>query len=75
MEQRLKAEKVKIKAFQVWCWRRALRISQTEKIRNDEIFKENEHSEITVEYAEIQKKNVDRTPIKKEPLDNHSNKK
>ncbi|VVC27370.1 Hypothetical protein CINCED_3A022311 [Cinara cedri] len=35
----MKAEKAKIEAFEVWCWRRVLKISWTEKIKNDEIFR------------------------------------
>jgi hypothetical protein len=29
----MKAEKAKIEAFEIWCWRRTLKISWTEKIK------------------------------------------
>lgn len=35
----LKAEIVEIRAFEVWCWRRALKIPWTEKVRNVEVFR------------------------------------
>ena len=35
----LKADKKKIDAFELWCWRRVLKVPRTEKIRNKEIIK------------------------------------
>lgn len=34
----LKAERKKIEAFETWCWRRALKIAWTEKVRNEEVY-------------------------------------
>uniref|UniRef100_A0A2S2QAL0 Reverse transcriptase domain-containing protein n=1 Tax=Sipha flava TaxID=143950 RepID=A0A2S2QAL0_9HEMI len=34
----LKAERKKIEAFEAWCWRRALKISWTEKVKNEEVY-------------------------------------
>ncbi|CAI6362900.1 unnamed protein product [Macrosiphum euphorbiae] len=34
----LKAERKKIEAFETWCWRRALKISWTEKVKNEEVY-------------------------------------
>lgn len=35
----LKANRIKIKAFKTWCWRRALKISWTERISNEDMYK------------------------------------
>lgn len=35
----IKADKAKIEAFEVWCWRRVLKISWTDKMKNDEVFR------------------------------------
>lgn len=61
----LKAEKAKLEALEVWCRRKALKISQTEKARKKKERQGFYHSEINVKYAEIEKRSVNRTPNKK----------
>ncbi|VVC25739.1 Hypothetical protein CINCED_3A024328 [Cinara cedri] len=34
----LKAERKNIEAFETWCWRRALKISWTVKVKNEEVY-------------------------------------
>jgi len=35
----MKAEKAKIESFEVWCWRRTLKMLWTENIKNTEVFR------------------------------------
>lgn len=65
------AGKSKIEAFDTWCWRRALRISWTKKVRNDEVFWRLNTREINMEYAKNEKNFVDWARNKKESLDNN----
>ncbi|XP_025406672.1 uncharacterized protein LOC112680706 [Sipha flava] len=53
----LKAERKKIEAFETWCWRRALKIFWTEKVKNEEVYlRMNEQKAIWTTIKERRKK-------------------